>query len=128
MMENDLDTARKLLAQMDAAYPKDELTLLAHVLIGEDINIFKQEEPDEGEGFTSEDVPTEFSLNPANPNPFNPTTAISFALPVDAHVRLKIYDALGREVQKLLDQPKAMGNHNALKCRRRLRRRRRKKK
>ena len=33
------------------------------------------------------------------PNPFNPTTNIKFALPISGHVKLTIYDALGREVE-----------------------------
>ncbi|MCX8010455.1 MAG: phosphodiester glycosidase family protein [Ignavibacteria bacterium] len=37
------------------------------------------------------------------PNPLNPTTTISFNLNTDGVVSLKIFDTLGREIMKLLD-------------------------
>ncbi len=41
---------------------------------------------------------TEYRLNPAYPNPFNPTTTISFQLPVAGFVTLEIFDVNGRAV------------------------------
>ncbi|MCC6475455.1 choice-of-anchor I family protein [bacterium] len=52
--------------------------------------------------------PLEFALHPAFPNPFNPTTSLSFTLPEAADVTLVIYDATGREVATLVD-----GHYNA---------------
>jgi hypothetical protein len=46
--------------------------------------------------------PMRFILFDAYPNPFNPTTTISFSLPSRSFVSLKIFDALGREVSILL--------------------------
>jgi len=42
-------------------------------------------------------------LNPPCPNPFNPQTTISFELSQSSHVRLSIYDLLGRQVAVLFD-------------------------
>ena len=49
-------------------------------------------------------VPQEFALEQCYPNPFNPTTAIGFDLPVASLVTLKVYDLLGREVVTLLEK------------------------
>lgn len=45
----------------------------------------------------------DFSLGHNYPNPFNPSTTISYQLPEDGYVSLIVYDALGREVSRLVD-------------------------
>lgn len=45
------------------------------------------------------------------PNPFNPTTTISFGLPIGDEVSLKIFDVLGREVTTLIDSKLAPGEY-----------------
>lgn len=50
-------------------------------------------------------------LNPNYPNPFNPTTVISFQLPVSGDVRLEVYDMLGRRVAVLMDETQQAGEH-----------------
>ncbi|MEM9664260.1 MAG: T9SS type A sorting domain-containing protein [Bacteroidota bacterium] len=57
------------------------------------------------------DVPTEVVLRAAYPNPFNPSTTLSFDLPASAPVRLAVYDLLGREVAVLVDGVRAAGTH-----------------
>ncbi len=49
-------------------------------------------------------VPLEFSLSQNYPNPFNPSTTIKFAVPKQAEVSLIIYDALGSEVETIVNQ------------------------
>jgi len=38
------------------------------------------------------------------PNPFNPSTIISYFIPESDHVYLKIYDALGKEIETVVDE------------------------
>ena len=48
------------------------------------------------------------------PNPFNPTTTISYNLPASGHVTLKVYDILGREVVTLTSENQSAGAHSAI--------------
>ena len=48
-------------------------------------------------------VPDKFELFQNYPNPFNPGTIISYQLPSDSRVTIKIYDILGREISTLYD-------------------------
>lgn len=59
----------------------------------------------------ADQLPTEYSLGQNYPNPFNPKTQISFALPNAGQVHLVVYNVLGQEVETLVDQHMAAGNH-----------------
>ena len=52
-----------------------------------------------------------FALLPNYPNPFNPTTQISFSLAQHGTASLRVYDLLGREVATLVDRSLTAGNH-----------------
>ncbi|MCX6164251.1 MAG: T9SS type A sorting domain-containing protein, partial [Ignavibacteriae bacterium] len=45
------------------------------------------------------------------PNPFNPTTTISYTLKETSSVKLTVYDRLGREVKVLVDENQNAGTH-----------------
>jgi N-acetylmuramoyl-L-alanine amidase len=55
-------------------------------------------------------IPT-FGLAQNFPNPFNPTTAISFQLSDVSQVALKVFDVLGREVASLVEGQKGAGSY-----------------
>ena len=48
-------------------------------------------------------IPGDFILYQNYPNPFNPLTTINYELPKDGTVKLIVYDMLGREVSKLVN-------------------------
>ena len=48
-------------------------------------------------------APKDYKLYNNFPNPFNPSTKIAFELPKASHVKLIIYDIVGREVVKIAD-------------------------
>ena len=56
-------------------------------------------------------LPQLFRLEQSYPNPFNPTTTISYQIPVAEHVSLKVYDMLGREVSTLVNENKLPGKY-----------------
>lgn len=69
---------------------------------------------------TAGEVPASYRLDDNYPNPFNPTTNISFALPKRSYVSLKIYDVMGREVSVVFSGVLPAGFHtrqwNATNC------------
>lgn len=54
-------------------------------------------------------VPQSNELRQNYPNPFNPNTTIEFSLHQSEHVVLTVFNALGQEVSRLIDEPLATG-------------------
>ncbi|MDZ7623152.1 MAG: T9SS type A sorting domain-containing protein [Ignavibacteriaceae bacterium] len=57
----------------------------------------------------NEIVPEEYALKQNYPNPFNPSTKIEFRIADFGFVELKIYDILGNEVMRLVNEEKPAG-------------------
>jgi hypothetical protein len=62
----------------------------------------------EGNGTT---VPFVYSLSQNYPNPFNPVTQINYQLPKAGNVRLSVFNALGQEIDVLVNESQNAGNH-----------------
>ncbi len=56
-------------------------------------------------------APRDYVLRQNYPNPMNPGTQIIFEIPAAAHVSMKIYDLLSREIRTLADAPYQAGAH-----------------
>ncbi|MDP6037925.1 MAG: T9SS type A sorting domain-containing protein, partial [Candidatus Latescibacteria bacterium] len=56
-------------------------------------------------------LPTEFA-SAVYPNPFNPSTTISYDLPAEADVSIVIYDAIGQEIRQLVSQQHTAGRYS----------------
>jgi hypothetical protein len=56
-------------------------------------------------------APSEFALFDNYPNPFNPSTTISFQMPVSGKVVVKVFDVTGKEVKTLVNQNMEAGIH-----------------
>jgi hypothetical protein len=73
--------------------------------------------PCTGEAFPGEEsasgeiLPSSFILHPSYPNPFNPTTAISYQLSAFSRVIMQVYDVQGRLVATLVDGVQEAGTH-----------------
>lgn len=57
-------------------------------------------------------IPASISLYPNHPNPFNPETRISFALPEEMRFSLRIYNIFGEQVARLYDGNMTAGAHS----------------
>jgi hypothetical protein len=49
-------------------------------------------------------LPDTYRLDQNYPNPFNPTTSISYSVPRKTHIRIAVFDVLGREIAAVLDR------------------------
>ncbi len=78
------------------------------VLTGNRVDETSAESPS---GRVSRDLPGEIELGQNYPNPFNPVTVIPFSLPEAAHVRITVYDLLGRRVAMAADSRYPAGSH-----------------
>jgi hypothetical protein len=57
-------------------------------------------------------IPSAYTLEQNYPNPFNPATTISYSIPKESQVSLKIYDVMGREVVELISGKQSTGSYN----------------
>jgi hypothetical protein len=62
----------------------------------------------------AEAAPHVFIVSPPYPNPFNPTTTLRYELPMKSHVRIMVFDALGRKVATIADGFLTAGVHEAV--------------
>tara|TARA_B100001248_G_scaffold247962_1_gene219853 strand:- start:616 stop:1062 length:447 start_codon:yes stop_codon:yes gene_type:complete len=54
-------------------------------------------------------LPNQFKIHQNYPNPFNPTTTLEYELPLDALVKITIYDMLGNVVKHLINEAQTSG-------------------
>ena len=95
---------------IDAApFDPSDVTLIAFYALGDGIQSSEYDMKFEQLVFggstldEAPDLPLGFALEQNFPNPFNPTTQITFSLEQPTRVRLAVYDMLGREVSTLID-------------------------
>lgn len=65
-------------------------------------------------GLADDGLPSAPRLLGAVPNPFNPTTRLSFELAAAGHVRLRVYDAAGRLVATLVNEYRPTGRNDVM--------------
>jgi hypothetical protein len=66
-----------------------------------------------GINIISEFVPEKYFLSQNYPNPFNPSTNIRYELPKTGFVKLVVLDALGREIETLVNEKQTAGTYEA---------------
>ncbi|MFH1864916.1 MAG: C25 family cysteine peptidase [Candidatus Eisenbacteria bacterium] len=74
---------------------------------------FLEEDPGSRGGHHEPDgAVARYDLDQNRPNPFNPTTVVSYAVPRESRVRIAVYDLSGRIVRVLLDEMRPPGKHS----------------
>ena len=63
------------------------------------------------ESYIPVDMPSEFMVSDAYPNPFNPSTSISIYIPSSDFVNLSAYNVMGQKVATLYNGSMAAGSH-----------------
>ena len=79
------------------------------------VSSFSNEDSATTSGITNvedEFIIKEYELSQNFPNPFNPNTIISYQIPKQEFVSLKVYDVLGNEIATLVNEEKTSGKYN----------------
>lgn len=61
---------------------------------------------------STSEKPLQYALFENYPNPFNPSTNISFSIPKTSPVRIEVFNVLGQPISVLFDQTMVRGVHN----------------
>jgi len=86
-----------------------------HAHAGHSIDLAFAIRCDYGTGVDEPEMPKAFSLRPNVPNPFNPSTVISYNVPADGgHVTIEVFDVAGRLVETLVDDVETPGVKNVV--------------
>ncbi|HPC35792.1 MAG TPA: T9SS type A sorting domain-containing protein [Candidatus Marinimicrobia bacterium] len=91
-------------------YPDDDLNLIIYETMGEPEKwILAKKNIPSIDDKASATLSSEYRLLNNYPNPFNPTTTIIYDLPEESNINLTIYDILGREIIRLVDERQPAG-------------------
>jgi hypothetical protein len=77
-----------------------------------EVNLVLQPGAVTGVGGDDNNLPESVQLYGNYPNPFNPTTKISFGLPAETEVKISIYNLLGQKINELFNGRLGAGNHS----------------
>lgn len=67
-----------------------------------------------GVGIANEQIPTEYGVSKPYPNPFNPSTQFTLAIPEVSQVLVQIYDLRGRRIAELAAGEYSAGYHDII--------------
>ncbi len=106
---NDKLSAQKTFDDLASKYPEDELLAYANLMLNED-----RYNTQRAKNIDQQIIAVEETKEVLDnyPNPFNPTTTITFTLLAKENIKLKIFDVLGNEVAILADSEFEIGKHD----------------
>jgi len=114
---DDKENAQLILAQIDMLFPNSSSAIEAHNLMGD--NQIKAKQASSAAKIAETEMenttlPTEYKLLGNYPNPFNPSTTISYALPFESNVEINIFDIMGRLIRTFNINSQNAGYQNVL--------------
>ncbi len=59
-------------------------------------------------------LPSNYSLSQNFPNPFNPSTEISYEIPKTSYVNIAVYNLLGQKIENLVNEQKPAGRYKVI--------------
>jgi len=77
-----------------------------------DMGAYEYITEDCGELSVAPEIPLSYQIQPAYPNPFNPTTTISFSIPEFGLTTITAYDITGKELETLTNEVLSIGNYS----------------
>ena len=107
---DDTETALELFTEIVEKFPKNDLSSFAK-------NELEQEGSIVPENKNGESIVAGNSDNyiiESYPNPFNPSTTISYSLPTSSNVKLEIYDVMGRMIKSFTENSQSSGKHQVI--------------
>ncbi len=116
LLKNEV-SAKNSFDEMKAKYPDDELTSILASLTKHDNKGIASKLQSSGTAnvtaiLKDNSSPDKFVLSQNYPNPFNPTSTIEYALKEPSNVRLIVYNILGQEVAKLINEYQSDGYYS----------------
>ena len=106
-IEQDYSKASEFYSRMVKAYPDEDLTKFATINLSNNFGQMKKEVSSK-----TVQLPNDYYLSDAYPNPFNPTTTITYQIPKEGFVTLTIFDILGNEVRTIVNGQKEAGKYS----------------
>ncbi len=82
-----------------------------YIYAGTEFNVFKSVQPTTDIKEIVHEVPVSFRLSQNYPNPFNPVTTITYQLPKDSNVFLRIFNITGEMVKILVEEKQNAGSY-----------------
>ncbi len=89
-------------------WPSGIINYYANIMVNQFLTIL-EDSGSTGINNNQQSLPTRFNLSQNYPNPFNPSTIINYHIPELSFVTLKVYDVLGNEIAKLVNEEKDQG-------------------
>ena len=92
---------------------RDSMTNATYVYIpGDSLSAFITSDDITAVESDNSEIPSQYYLSNNYPNPFNPTTKITFGLPVQSAVTLSVYNILGQKVFETTEKDLSSGVHS----------------